>query len=84
MNAAINASSKLNGTAKTNIPYGKTPKFPITTHIKTKPTNQDKKAVFNKLNFFEIMKIAIANNNDHNPQIAPLIGSDGKTMPSFP
>lgn len=65
------------------MPYGRTFRLPITTHIKTKPTNQDSKVVSISENFFEIIKIEIANNKDHNPQTAPLIGSDEKTSPSF-
>jgi len=42
---AMNASKKLKGTAIGKILKGKTPKFPITNHMKTNPTNQDKNAV---------------------------------------
>jgi hypothetical protein len=42
---AKKASNKLNGTAYSNIPTGSTLIFQITIHIKTKPTNQERKAV---------------------------------------
>jgi hypothetical protein len=38
-------SSKLNGTAKTNILVGNTLKFHATTHINTNPTNQERRVV---------------------------------------
>ena len=53
------------------------------THIKTKPTSQERKAFSINENFLAIIKIEIANKKDHNPQIAPLIGSDGNTSPNF-
>jgi hypothetical protein len=81
MKVAKNASSKLKGMAKYKILNGKIPIFPKTTHIKTNPTNQVIKVVCIRLNFLEIMKIAMANRKDHSPQMAPLIGSDGNTMP---
>jgi len=59
------------------------PIFPELIHIKTKPTNQLRSVVWSKENFFEITKIAIAKHNDHTPHMAPLIGSDGNTSPSF-
>ena len=83
MKDAKKASSKLSGTAMNNIPYGKTSKLPMTTHINTKPTNQERNVVCIKVNFFEMINMAMANNNDHSPQTAPLIGSEGKTRPSF-
>ena len=78
---AINASSKLNGTAKNNILYGSTFMFPMTIHINTNPTNQDRKVVCNNENFFEVMNIAAAKQKDQSPQITPLIGSEENTCP---
>ena len=80
---AINASSKLNGTAKNNILYGSTFMFPMTIHINTNPTNQDRKVVCNNENFFARMNTATAKHKDQSPQIAPLIGSEGNTSPRF-
>ena len=79
---AMYASSILNGIAYTKSPYGNTPRLPITTHIKTKPTNQENRVVCSNENFLEIIKIAIANSNDQRPQIAPLMGSEGNVSPS--
>jgi hypothetical protein len=80
---AIKASSKLKGTAIYKSPSGKTPKLPITTHINTKATNQERNVVCIHENFLEITNMAIANNNDQSPQTAPLIGLEGKTRPRF-
>jgi hypothetical protein len=81
MKAAKNASSILKGTAKYRILKGNTPMLPTTIHIRTNPTNQEMNVVCIKENFREITKIAMAKNKDHNPQIAPLTGSDGNTHP---
>jgi len=81
--AATKASRRLRGTAAYNSAYGRTPRFPITTHINTKATNQERRAVCKNENFFAIINMAIANSSDHSPQIAPLIGSEGKTRPRF-
>jgi hypothetical protein len=81
MKVAINASSILSGNATYKILKGNTPIFPTTVHIKTNPVNHERKVACNKLNFLEIIKIAIAKNKDHNPHIAPLTGSDGNTNP---
>ena len=56
MKAARKASSKLKGIATGKIPHGKTPKLPITSHIKTKPMNHESRKVCNRLNFFNIAK----------------------------
>jgi hypothetical protein len=53
----------------------------MTTHISKKPTNQERNVVSRRVNFLEIMKIAVANNKDHSPQIAPLTISEGKVKP---
>jgi hypothetical protein len=79
---AIKASSKLKGTAIYKRPSGNTPILPITTHMSTKPTNQERKVVWIKVNFLERIKIAMANNSDHKPQMAPLTGAEGNTIPS--
>lgn len=42
---AINVSNKLSGMAAYKIPKGKTPKFPITTHIIAKAINHERKVV---------------------------------------
>ena len=80
---AKNVSNKLNGIAKVSIPNGKTPILPITSHINTKTTNHERRTVCSRVNFLAIMNMAIAKHNDHNPQIAPLIGVDGNTRPRF-
>jgi len=54
--AAINASSKLRGTAAKRIPEGKTPRFPIVTRISTKPANQEIKVVCHRENFLDGLK----------------------------
>jgi hypothetical protein len=69
--------------AKNKMPKGKTPKFPITSHIKINPTNQAKMVVWIRLNLREIIKILTAKQRDHIPQIAPFIGSEGKIRPNF-
>jgi len=74
---AINASRILKGTAYHKRPYGRTPRLPMTTHIRTNPTNQERKVVCIMVNFLAIMKIETANRSDHIPQTAPLMGSDG-------
>ena len=51
-----------------SVPYGRTFRLPITTHIKTKPTSQERKAVSINENFLAIIKIEIANKKDHNPK----------------
>ena len=45
MNTAPNASRMLNGMANGSIPNGSTFILPVTSHISTKPTNQDKSVV---------------------------------------
>jgi hypothetical protein len=74
-------SRMLNGIAYHKIPYGKTPRLPIVTHIMTNATNQDRKVVCMRVNFLAKIKIATANRSDHIPQTAPLIGADGKLSP---
>ena len=83
INDAKNASSKLSGTAKISKPAGKTPRLPITTHIKTNPINQENKVVCSKVNFLDMIKTEMAKNSDQSPQIAPLTGSAGNISPSF-
>jgi hypothetical protein len=78
---ARNASNKLNGIANGSIPSGKTSIFAITSHINTNPTNHEMSVVCNNENFFAIINMVIAKHNDHNPQMAPFTGSDGKTKP---
>ena len=79
---ARKASSKLNGMAKVSSPKGSTPILPITTHIITKPTNQENKVVCTSENFRDRMKMVNAKSNDHKPQTAPLTGSEGNVIPS--
>lgn len=67
--------------ANNNIPFGNTPKLPMTTHIKTKATNQDKNVVCSNVNFLAMKKIVIANSKDQIPQTAPLMGAEGKINP---
>jgi hypothetical protein len=81
MNVATNDSSKLSGIARYKIPNGNIFKLPITSHMSTKPINQENKVVCNKVNFFAKTKMAIAKQSDHTPQIAPLIGSEGNINP---
>lgn len=80
--AATKVSSKLSGTANQSIADGKTPRFQVTIHISTNPTNQAKSVVWTRENFLEMIKMAMANSSDHKPHTAPLMGSDGKTRPS--
>lgn len=80
---AKNASNKLSGIAKGNIPIGRILIFPITIHINAKPTNHERNVVCNNENFFEIINIEMAKHKDHKPQTAPLIGAEGKMSPSF-
>lgn len=77
------ASSMLKGMAAGNISKGKKPRFPVTSHINTKPTNQDKKVVCTKVNFLLIMKIKTAKQKDQIPHTAPLTGNSGNISPSF-
>lgn len=63
------------------MPTGKTPRFPVTSHMKTKPKNHDRSVVSSKLNFFDKNKTPIARHNDHKPQIAPFIVAFGKISP---
>lgn len=83
MSVAIHASKILSGTAYNNIPYGKTIKLPIVTHIITNPVNQERKVVCDTLNFLETIKISIANKKDQIPQTAPFTGFAGKLRPRF-
>jgi hypothetical protein len=78
---AMNASRTLNGKAMRSNRGGKTFKFQITTHMSTKPINQDKKVVSRSENFLEIIYIAPAKRKDHTPHIAPFMGSEGNVNP---
>jgi len=78
---AIKDSRRLNGTPKIKSPKGSTPRFPITTHINTNPTNHDRSVVWSSVNFRERMKMTTANRSDHNPHTAPFRGADGKLRP---
>jgi hypothetical protein len=82
MKLARNASKKLSGTAIHRIPTGNTLIFHKTTHISTKPVNQERKVVCIRLNFREIAKIVMENKSDHIPHIAPFTGSAGKVSSS--
>jgi len=73
----------LKGTAKNKMEKGKTPKFPITSHINTKPAIHEIATVCIRVNLFDKRKIVKAKNNDHIPHIAPLTGSEEKTRPSL-
>ena len=74
---------RLNGIEYNKSPLGNTSKFPITNHIITKATNQERKVVCVIVNFFAMMKIATAKNNDQIPHTAPFTGPDGKLRPSL-
>lgn len=69
--------------AKGSIPNGNTFIFPTTSHINTNPKNHEIRVVCNNVNLFAIINMTIAKHNDHNPQTAPLIGSEGNTSPRF-
>jgi hypothetical protein len=55
----------------------------MTTHIIMNATSHESRVVCIRENLFEIIKIAMANKQDHNPHSAPLTDAEGKTSPSF-
>lgn len=73
----------LKGMAKGKIEKGKTPRFPITNHIITKPIIQLKTEVSTNENFLLKIKTTIAKTKAQIPQIAPFIGCSGKICPCF-
>jgi len=78
---ARKASSRLKGIAKGRMPAGRTLRFQTTAYMCQKPVNQARNGVCIRLNFLEIIKMAMANISDHKPHMAPFNGSDGKTRP---
>jgi hypothetical protein len=52
---ATKASKRLRGKATKRSPGGRTFRFHITTHIRAKPTNQDRRVVSRRANLLEIM-----------------------------
>ena len=83
MKAAIKLSSRLKGIARYRISNGKTSRFPMAIHIKTKAANHERIAVCARENFLEIKKISRAKHRDQTPHIAPFMGCEGKTNPLF-
>jgi len=81
MTAAMSASRRLSGTAKKKMPVGSTPRLYVTTHIMTNPVNHERSVVWMTVNFFSMMKMAMANRSDQNTQSAPFTGSDGNIIP---
>ena len=71
----------LKGIAYNRIPYGNTPKLPITNHIITNATNQERNVVCISVNFFARIKIPAAKKSDQIPHTAPFAGSEGKVSP---
>ena len=63
--------------------YGKTPKFPITNHISTKPIIQARIVVSCKVNFLERIKIIHAKHKDQIPQTATLTACSGNVRLKF-
>jgi hypothetical protein len=63
------------------MPMGKTPIFHMTIHNIAKMVNQDKRAVCNKVNFFERINMTLAKPKPQIIHITPFMGVSGKFIP---